>query len=56
MCRACLDWSERRFHLGGALGAAILHQLIEQKWAKRDETRVLIFTRAGIKKFNAVLT
>jgi DNA-binding transcriptional ArsR family regulator len=28
----CLDWSEREFHLGGALGAALLRQLLERRW------------------------
>ncbi len=55
VCRACLDWSERRVHLGGALGAAVLHRLIEQKWASRDESRVLLFTQSGLKKFNSAL-
>ncbi|MGH6819254.1 MAG: ArsR/SmtB family transcription factor [Methylocella sp.] len=55
LCRACLDWSERRIHLGGALGAAILSRLIEQKWVSRDQSRVLAFTSAGRKKFNAAL-
>lgn len=55
VCRACLDWSERRFHLGGALGAAILQRLIDQKWVTRDQSRVLVFNPAGLKKFNAAL-
>ena len=36
LCRACLDWSERRSHLGGALGAAILAQVLDRDWARRD--------------------
>ncbi len=36
VCRACLDWSERRSHLGGALGAAILAQVMDRDWARRD--------------------
>ena len=35
VCRACLDWSEWRFHLGGGLGAAVLEQLYARGWAKR---------------------
>ena len=46
VCRACLDWSERRSHLGGALGAAVLSAVIDRKWAGR-EGRTLIFTPAG---------
>jgi DNA-binding transcriptional ArsR family regulator len=38
----CLDWSERQFHLGGALGAALLQQLLERRWLLRVPTsRVL---------------
>jgi hypothetical protein len=33
-CR-CLDWSERRDHLGGALGAAIAQQLHALRWIER---------------------
>jgi DNA-binding transcriptional ArsR family regulator len=48
MCRACLDWSVRRSHLAGALGAAILDKVISQKWARRPEgSRVIEFTPPG---------
>lgn len=33
-CRACLDWSERRNHLAGALGALLMKRLIELRWAR----------------------
>ena len=33
LCRPCLDWSERRSHLGGALGGAIFDRIIAQGWA-----------------------
>src|SRR5262245_59719490 len=33
---ACLDWSERRPHLGGALGAALLDVALEKKWVEQD--------------------
>jgi DNA-binding transcriptional ArsR family regulator len=36
LCRACLDWSERRTHLAGALGAAILDRLFVLRWASRE--------------------
>lgn len=49
-CRACLDWSERRHHLAGALGAALLARIFELGWAKRDKTsRVVAFSAAGEK-------
>src|SRR5258708_1049797 len=34
-CLACLDWSERRYHLAGALGAALLSRCFELGWARR---------------------
>ncbi|WP_151632079.1 ArsR/SmtB family transcription factor [Noviherbaspirillum aerium] len=44
----CLDWSERRFHLGGALGAALLQALMERKWLLRGQApRVLQLTPRG---------
>jgi DNA-binding transcriptional ArsR family regulator len=47
-CRPCLDWSERRFHLAGAVGAALMHRTLELKWVKRqDSTRALAITQAG---------
>jgi len=51
-CRPCLDWSERRYHLAGAVGAALLHRTLELKWVKRqDNTRALAITRAGQEGF-----
>jgi DNA-binding transcriptional ArsR family regulator len=44
LCRPCLDWSERRSHLGGALGAAVFDHLIARRWAAREpRTRVVRF-------------
>ncbi|MBQ0822506.1 winged helix-turn-helix transcriptional regulator [Microvirga sp. HBU67558] len=54
VCRACLDWSERHSHLGGALGAAILDRLIEKQWVRRDAGRVLTFTCEGAEGFDAL--
>jgi hypothetical protein len=53
-CRTCLDWSERRPHLGGALGAAILGHALEQRWARRGEGRVITFTPRGRAAFDAL--
>jgi DNA-binding transcriptional ArsR family regulator len=47
-CRACLDWSERRHHLAGALGAALLARVIELGWARRArDSRVVLLTANG---------
>lgn len=34
-CRPCLDWSERRPHLAGVLGAALLRRFVELGWLRR---------------------
>ncbi|PJI95321.1 ArsR family transcriptional regulator [Acidovorax sp. 69] len=48
LCRPCLDWSERRHHLGGALGAALLQRLLERGWARCDKgSRVVHFSAQG---------
>ncbi|MFZ6753887.1 ArsR/SmtB family transcription factor [Undibacterium sp. Dicai25W] len=48
----CLDWSERRPHLGGALGAALLALSLKHKWLERDlDSRALSLTREGKKQF-----
>ena len=36
VCKACLDWSERRHHLAGTLGAAVMNRFTELNWAARD--------------------
>jgi DNA-binding transcriptional ArsR family regulator len=57
LCKTCLDWSERRHHLAGTLGAALLNRFTELKWAARDATpgsRVVNFTRQGEKRFAAL--
>jgi len=51
---ACLDWSERKPHIGGALGAAILKMLFERRWAVQDlDSRVLSITRLGQREFRS---
>jgi DNA-binding transcriptional ArsR family regulator len=45
---ACVDWSERRPHLGGALAAALLNVAVQRKWLLQDlDTRSLSITRFG---------
>ncbi|HTN61212.1 MAG TPA: helix-turn-helix transcriptional regulator [Devosia sp.] len=49
LCRRCLDWSERKSHLAGGLGAGLLTLMLEKNWAKRMEGRVIAFTPKGKK-------
>ncbi len=45
---ACLDWSERRPHVGGALGAALLKVALKRKWLTQDlDSRALGVTSFG---------
>jgi DNA-binding transcriptional ArsR family regulator len=44
----CLDWTERRYHLGGALGAAVLELAQKRKWVVQDlDSRALRITNVG---------
>lgn len=55
-CRACLDWSERRPHLAGAVGAAILDRSLDLGWLRhRTGSRALIVTPAGESGFRSSL-
>ena len=48
LLRGCLDWTERREHLGGALGAALAMHLLERDWIRRERgSRALLVTREG---------
>lgn len=48
LCRLCLDWSERREHLGGALAAAMLERLFALGWARRErDSRAVVFSAGG---------
>jgi DNA-binding transcriptional ArsR family regulator len=47
-CRPCLDWSERRPHLAGALGAALAATAFERGWIERlRDTRAVAVTGLG---------
>jgi DNA-binding transcriptional ArsR family regulator len=47
-CRPCLDWTERRFHIGGAVGAALAERCFALHWFERQrDTRGLRITAAG---------
>jgi len=53
---ACLDWSERRPHLAGALGAAVLGAALKKSWVRRDlDSRVLRLTTVGRRELLAKL-
>src|ERR1700694_2877216 len=57
LCKACLDWSERRHHLAGPLGAGVMTRLPRLKWAARDAApggRGVNFSRNGEKRFAAL--
>ncbi len=54
LCKPCLDWSARRSHLAGSLGAALLERFYLLGWARRvDGTRVVAFTKQGEAAFGA---
>jgi DNA-binding transcriptional ArsR family regulator len=47
-CRPCVDWTERRPHIGGAVGAALAARCFELKWVERvRDGRALTITPAG---------
>jgi hypothetical protein len=47
-CRPCIDWSERRPHLAGAVGAGIAASLLEARWIERmRDTRAVRITPKG---------
>jgi len=56
LCRPCLDWSERRHHLGGALGAAILDRIFALRWARRElDSRAVVFSANGERALRQLL-
>jgi DNA-binding transcriptional ArsR family regulator len=56
LCRSCLDWSMRRHHLAGGLGAALLERFYDLGWARRDRaTRAVHFTPSGERAFQRLL-
>jgi DNA-binding transcriptional ArsR family regulator len=51
---ACVDWSERRPHLGGAVGAALLNLALKRKWVIQEpDSRALAITRLGQREMHA---
>jgi len=55
LCKSCLDWSERRSHLAGTLGKALLSHFLAEGWANRSaDSRAIRFTKAGESRFLAL--
>jgi DNA-binding transcriptional ArsR family regulator len=51
-CRPCLDWSERRSHIAGRLGAALAARCLELNWiARQRDSRAVTITAAGTQGF-----
>jgi DNA-binding transcriptional ArsR family regulator len=54
LCRICLDWSARRSHLAGALGAGLLSRMTKLGWARLEPgSRVVAFSAQGLAGFEA---
>jgi DNA-binding transcriptional ArsR family regulator len=54
--KACLDWTERDYHVAGALGAELLRQFLSLGWLERTGgSRALRVTSSGRRRFGAVL-
>ena len=54
-CRPCLDWSERRPHLAGGLGAALCRRCSELGWIERErDSRAVAVTPTGLRGFAEV--
>tara|TARA_R100000005_G_scaffold96401_1_gene82988 strand:+ start:4106 stop:4786 length:681 start_codon:yes stop_codon:yes gene_type:complete len=52
LCKSCLDWSNRRSHLAGSLGSALLTRVYSLGWAKRiDGSRIVNFSTTGEREF-----
>ena len=48
LLRPCLDWSERRYHLAGSLGAALTRSMLEHRWiTTREASRIVTVTNTG---------
>ncbi|HWE07515.1 MAG TPA: winged helix-turn-helix domain-containing protein [Rhizomicrobium sp.] len=56
LCKSCLDWSQRRSHLAGGLGAAMLDRFYDLKWACRDRaSRAVHFSPDGERALRRLL-
>ena len=56
IARACLDWTQRRHHLAGPLGARLFERLIELEWLRRERrSRIVRVTPAGQRRLASLL-
>ena len=56
LCLSCLDWSVRRYHLAGAVGAALLDRCLTAGWARREkDARTIVFSAVGERAFRRQL-
>jgi DNA-binding transcriptional ArsR family regulator len=52
-CRVCLDWTERRPHIAGALGAALTKRYLDLRWIERmKHSRAVVVTQPGKQGFS----
>ncbi|MDD1793731.1 winged helix-turn-helix domain-containing protein [Enterovibrio sp. ZSDZ42] len=55
LCKACIDWSERRTHLAGSLGKWLLNDALDKDWLVRiPDSRVVTLTPSGIRAFSKI--
>jgi len=55
LCRPCMDWSERRHHLAGALGTAMLSRFCDLRWVSRSaKSRAIRVTPLGERNFQSL--
>jgi hypothetical protein len=48
LARPCLDWSERKYHLAGSLGTAMLNSFLQEDYIRRTKgSRIIIVTSKG---------
>ena len=56
-CRLCLDWSERRWHIGGIVGAALARRCFELGWTERQkQSRAVTITPSGARAFDELFS
>jgi DNA-binding transcriptional ArsR family regulator len=56
-CRPCMDWSERRHHLAGSLGTAMLSRFCDLGWVSRsNKSRAIRVTPLGERRFQAIFS